>query len=162
MNYRPMHRCPALVDRSILSKTRDVARYFIKVYIPPLYLVLHRRAIRKSVNVYSDPRSNGLLLMKNIISLFITHAATPIRIFVLPLFEQVIGEASYNFVRKRFNELSATFGIDVCHLYDSLSSLPISVKKSLTFPLDPHPTELCHKIYAQIIVTYLNKASNNR
>lgn len=160
--YRPINQHPALIDRPMLSKTKDIGRYFIELYIPPLYRLLHRQAVRKSVVDYSDPRSNGWLLMKSIISLFETDAATPIRVVVLPLFEQVIGEVSYECIRERFNELSQAAGIDVCHVYDSLSSLPLPVKKSLSFPTDPHPTELCHKMYAQAITTHLNKASPNQ
>jgi hypothetical protein len=162
LNYRPMKKYPTLIDRSMLSKTKDVGRYFIELYIPPLYRLLHRRAVRKSVVDYSDPRSNGWLLMKSIISLFMTDVGTSIRVIVLPLFEQVIGEVSYDCIRARFNELSLAAGIDVCHVYDSLSSLPLSLKKSLSFPADPHPTELCHKIYAEIIAAHLNKASSNQ
>jgi hypothetical protein len=94
---------------------------------------------------YDSANSHAWRLMRAILEKWVGEVKAPAIVFVIPFYQHVEMTASYENIRRRFDEFAKSSGASVYHVIDDLWAHPAQVRRSFRFRTDCHLTPLAHK-----------------
>lgn len=107
---------------------------------------------------YNDPKHPGWLLMKAIMSQWIKESSAPVLLGPFPIFDHISGNIRADFYQRRFTELSQELNVEFADILPVLLNQNRKVRRTqCRFPIDEHPTPLCHSLVAEALAPYVNK-----
>lgn len=104
---------------------------------------------------YGDPKGEKWLLMKKILTTWISSSPVPVVLMPIPLFHHTEGTASARAYQKRFKELEG-----MCKIHDPLPDLQrydAKTRRGFRFPKDVHLTPEGHKAIADSLLPILKQ-----
>ena len=104
---------------------------------------------------YADPHDPAWLLMKRILSTFISEARSPVVLAPIPTSDHVEGGLSADSYLTRFGELSVEAGCEMVNLLPMFFDEPRSVRQQCRFEQDPRPTAKGHALFADGLLPHL-------
>ncbi|OUU25010.1 MAG: hypothetical protein CBB97_10525 [Candidatus Endolissoclinum sp. TMED37] len=110
---------------------------------------------------YNSEQSAEWKLLKRILIEFKSKSKKPIYFIVYPTYQYIDSTASYNKIRKRFENLSKEHDIKCLHLIDCFHKLSKEKRSTLWFQNDHHPTRLAHEITSEAIKLFLDNEKFN-
>ena len=87
--------------------------------------------------------------MKAILTQWIRECTAPVVVFPIPLYHYVEEMAAPDDYRQRFQELASLDNVTIHDPLDDLLKRPMIERRTLRFPLDPHPTVAGHQALAE-------------
>lgn len=100
---------------------------------------------------YGSPSSDGWKLMRAILETWVSELRVPAVIVVIPVYQYVEETASYEDVRRRFDELAQSIDVPVYHVVDDMLRHPATTRRQLRFRTDCHFTPVAHKLIGQAL-----------
>jgi hypothetical protein len=105
-----------------------------------------------------DPR---WILMKAILVQWIRECRAPVILFPIPLYHYVEEMASPNAYRERFKELGELDNVTIHDPLDEFLKRPMTERRALRFPLDPHPTLAGHEALAESLAPVIQSFNHS-
>lgn len=104
---------------------------------------------------YGTPDDPAWLLMRSILSTFVSEARAPVVLAPIPTSDHVEGGLSADSYLTRFGELAADAGCELVNVLPLFFDQPRSVRERCRFAGDPRPTPQGHALYADGLLPHL-------
>jgi hypothetical protein len=146
------HKKKSIIHRGLRHLTRTTDK---KV---PGFKGLTQRLRRLALPLeYNDPQHQGWLLMKAILTQWTKESSVPVIYCPFPIFDHISGNIRAEPYQRRFEELSQELNVEFVDILPKLLKEKRSTRAQCRFPIDEHPTPLCHSLVAEVLEPYVNK-----
>ncbi len=109
---------------------------------------------------YNSPKDPAWIMLKTLLNAWSAEVKTPMIILPFPVHQYVEEHATSRHYRARFQELNLSDRVILCDLMPELMALPMAVRRSFRFAVDPHPTKACHAWVAKALAAVVKKVQN--
>lgn len=144
------------LDRGLRGAARTLMRK-ADAQIPGLRSLSQRVRRIALPHEYNDARDPGWLLMRAILSRWISESRAPVILCPIPTFGHVFGDIRSTPYRKRFGELASETGTVFVDLIPAFHAVPMEERRALRFVSDDHPTPRGHALIASALMPHVRR-----